>query len=65
MHVDQSPAVAHTKIALFTQPPQPYKRFQIINVWRPILNTVYDYPLAMCEFNTVDVENDLKVVQIK
>jgi len=59
VHVDQTPASAHRRVERHVQPPRPYKRFQLINVWRPILNTVYDYPLAVCDFNTVDVVNDL------
>eukprot|EP00026_Physarum_polycephalum_P009570 Phypoly_transcript_09698.p1 GENE.Phypoly_transcript_09698~~Phypoly_transcript_09698.p1 ORF type:complete len:310 (+),score=73.57 Phypoly_transcript_09698:182-1111(+) len=59
-HVDQTPASAHKRVDRHVQPPQPYKRFQLINVWRPITNTVYDYPLAVCEASTVDVEHDLE-----
>lgn len=59
VHVDQTPASAHRRVERHVQPPQPYKRFQIINVWRPIQNTVYDYPLGVCEWNTLDVVNDL------
>jgi len=58
-HVDQTPASAHKRVERHVQPPRPYKRFQLINVWRPINNTVYDYPLAVCEFNSLDVVNDL------
>jgi len=59
-HVDQTPASAHKRVARHVQPPQPYKRFQLINVWRPISNTVYDYPLAVCESSSVNVETDLE-----
>jgi len=58
-HVDQTPVSAHRRVARHVNPPQPYKRFQLINVWRPLVNTVYDYPLAVCDFNTVDVIEDL------
>jgi len=58
-HVDQTPASAHKRVTRHVQPPQPFKRFQLINVWRPLVNTVYDYPLAVCDFNTVDVVEDL------
>jgi len=59
VHVDQTPASAHKRVERHVQPPQPFKRFQLINVWRPILNTVYDSPLAVCEFSSLDVVNDL------
>jgi cephamycin C biosynthesis protein len=58
-HVDQTPLSSHKRVDRHVQPPQPYRRFQIINVWRPIENTVYDYPLAVCEAPTVDVLTDL------
>lgn len=29
------------------------KRFQIINLWRPIENPAWQYPLALCDFQTV------------
>jgi len=58
-HVDQTPLSAHKRVERHVQPPRPYKRFQLINVWRPILNTVHDYPLAVCDFHTLDVVNDL------
>jgi len=58
-HVDQSPAAALRRVERHVVPPQPYKRFQLINVWRPLVNTVYDYPLAVCDFNTVDINEDL------
>lgn len=40
-------------------PPKPYRYFQLVNVWRPIKNVVYDRPLAVCESNTLDVVDDL------
>jgi len=58
-HSDQTPISAHRRVQRHVQPPQPYKRFQIINVWRPLINTVHDYPLAVCDFNTLDVDTDL------
>jgi hypothetical protein len=35
------------------------RRFQIINLWRPIENPAWDYPLGLCDFRSVDFENDL------
>ncbi|TFL01328.1 hypothetical protein BDV98DRAFT_77439 [Pterulicium gracile] len=34
------------------------KRFQIINVWRPITNIALDWPLALCDYRTVNKEQD-------
>ena len=59
VHVDQTPASAHVRVDRHVQPPVPYKRFQLINVWRPIAHPVYDFPLAVCDFRTVDVAEDL------
>jgi len=59
VHADQTPTQAHRRVARHILPhtQQPCKRFQIINVWRPILNTVYDWPLALCEAGSVDVDD--------
>ncbi|EKM75015.1 hypothetical protein AGABI1DRAFT_116593 [Agaricus bisporus var. burnettii JB137-S8] len=35
------------------------RRFQIINLWRPIENPALDWPLALCDFRSVDMESDL------
>jgi hypothetical protein len=35
------------------------KRFQIINLWRPIGHNAVDRPLALCDYRTVDLKNDL------
>ena len=59
VHVDQTPASAHVRVDRHVQPPQPYKRFQLINVWRPIANPVFDFPLAVCDFRTVNVDQDM------
>lgn len=40
------------------------KRFQIINLWRPILHAAVDWPLALCDFRSVDVNNDLMPVAL-
>jgi len=58
-HSDQTPASAHRRIQRHDKDGIPYKRFQLINLWRPLLHTVHDYPLAVCDFNTVDVNEDL------
>lgn len=57
-HVDQTPASAHVRVKRHASN-IPWKRFQLINVWRPLKNPVYDYPLALVDFRTVDVQNDI------
>ncbi|KAF8440533.1 hypothetical protein L210DRAFT_3612388 [Boletus edulis BED1] len=34
-------------------------RYQIINIWRPIANTVAHYPLGVLDFRSIDVDADL------
>lgn len=60
VHVDQNPFSAHDRITYHVEDKyKNFKRFQLINVWRPIKNIVYDYPLAFADFRTVNVEDDL------
>jgi len=59
VHVDQTPESAKKRVDRHVVPPQPYKRFQLINVWRPIENTVYDFPLAVADYRTINVDTDL------
>lgn len=58
VHVDQTPISAHARVKRHA-PNISWKRFQLINVWRPLKNIVYDYPLAVADFRSVDVINDL------
>ena len=34
-------------------------RFQIINLWRPISHEAWDWPLALCDYTSIDTKNDL------
>lgn len=34
-------------------------RFQIINLWRPIKHAAWDWPLALCDYRSIDFHNDL------
>lgn len=57
VHVDQSPAAALKRIKL--QLPNEAERLlkgrvRIINVWRPLIDSVEDWPLAVCDGRTVD-----------
>ena len=35
------------------------KRFQIINLWRPIEHPALDWPLALCDYRSVDAKKDV------
>ncbi|MCJ1467360.1 hypothetical protein MMC07_005984 [Pseudocyphellaria aurata] len=57
VHVDQSPAAALKRIQL--QLPNEADRLlqgrvRIINIWRPLIDSVEDWPLAVCDGSTVD-----------
>ncbi|KAF8996120.1 hypothetical protein BDQ17DRAFT_1364751 [Cyathus striatus] len=41
------------------------KRFQIINLWRPIKHAAYDFPLALCDYRSVDTEKEVVPVTLK
>jgi cephamycin C biosynthesis protein len=58
VHVDQTPISAHTRVKRHGSHVL-WKRFQLINVWRPLKNPVYDYPLAVADFRSINVLNDL------
>jgi hypothetical protein len=56
-HVDQTPDSAarrvHMHLPAADVPALLSKRFQIINLWRPIQNPAWQFPLALCDFRTV------------
>ncbi|KIK90669.1 hypothetical protein PAXRUDRAFT_35226 [Paxillus rubicundulus Ve08.2h10] len=41
-----------------------HRRFQIPDLWRPISHTALDWPLALCDFRSVDVKRDLTAVTL-
>ncbi|EPE33199.1 hypothetical protein GLAREA_06211 [Glarea lozoyensis ATCC 20868] len=56
VHVDTSEAMARMHAAMFAQGQQKdlsASRLRVVNVWRPLLNTVEEYPLALCDGSTV------------
>ncbi|MCJ1405772.1 hypothetical protein MMC11_009002, partial [Xylographa trunciseda] len=56
VHIDQSPASALKRIQLQLPDEAPYLlrgRVRIINVWRPLVPAVEDWPLALCDGSTV------------
>lgn len=40
-------------------------RFQIINLWRPISHPALDYPLALCDYRSIDSDKDLVPTTLK
>ncbi|KAI6026551.1 hypothetical protein BKA83DRAFT_4244877 [Pisolithus microcarpus] len=40
-------------------------RFQIINLWRPISHPAVDWPLAVCDFRSLDTKTDLVPMALK
>ncbi|KAF9550059.1 hypothetical protein CPC08DRAFT_715340 [Agrocybe pediades] len=61
-HVDQttrsSIARVHRHLPESDAPELLKKRFQIINLWRPIANPAWDWPLALCDYRSVNPEKD-------
>jgi len=58
VHVDQTPGAAEARVKrhlpsdLVEQLLS--KRFQIINLWRPISHSALDNPLALCDWSSID-----------
>jgi hypothetical protein len=63
VHVDQSSAASvarvHRHLPASDVPDLLKRRFQIINLWRPIANPAVDWPLALCDYRSVDVKKDI------
>jgi hypothetical protein len=61
-HVDQttksSIARVHRHLPPEDAPALLQRRFQIINLWRAISHPAVDWPLALCDYRSVDREND-------
>ncbi|OAX38477.1 hypothetical protein K503DRAFT_741154 [Rhizopogon vinicolor AM-OR11-026] len=68
VHVDQTPdsatARVHRHLPAAEAEKFVKKRFQIVNLWRPISHPAIDYPLALCDYRTVDVQKDLVPVTL-
>ena len=61
-HVDQTfkaaTARVHRHLPAEEVPELLKHRYQIINLWRPLKHAAYDWPLALCDYRSVD--KDLK-----
>jgi hypothetical protein len=63
VHVDQTPEAATNRVKRHLPPADVptllSKRFQIINLWRPISHPASAHPLALCDYTTVNPQTDL------
>lgn len=61
-HVDQSSKASYARVHRHLPPKEAAelvkKRFQIINLWRPISHAAWDHPLALCDYRSVNPEKD-------
>ncbi|KAF5354279.1 hypothetical protein D9756_007048 [Leucocoprinus leucothites] len=61
-HVDQTTASSiarvHRHLPPTDAPALLRRRFQIVNLWRPIGNPALDWPLALCDYRSVDAKQD-------
>ncbi|KAJ8093883.1 hypothetical protein AAF712_008424 [Marasmius tenuissimus] len=69
VHVDQTPKAAITRVHRHIESPEEAerllkKRYQIINLWRPIGHPALDMPLALCDFRSVNTKEDLVAVEL-
>jgi hypothetical protein len=62
-HVDQTPAGAESRLYKHLPadeaPELAKKRYQIINLWRPISHPAWETPLAVCDYSSVNPSKDL------
>ncbi|KAI0310447.1 hypothetical protein OF83DRAFT_1070509 [Amylostereum chailletii] len=69
VHVDQTTQSAtarvHRHLPAADVPTLLSKRFQIINLWRPINHAAEEWPLALCDYRSIDVERDLVAMDLK
>jgi cephamycin C biosynthesis protein len=64
VHVDQTPKSARARAASHWQGGR-FRRFQIINIWRPLIEPVRNFPLAMCDYQSVNAAADLVVTKLR
>ena len=69
VHVDQTPEAAENRVRLHLPAEDVPKllagRFQIINLWRPIHHPADDYPLTLCDYRSIDFNEDLVATKLK
>lgn len=66
MHVDQTPKAAEVRVRRHVEDQKEAedllsRRYQLINVWRPIENPASDFPLAVVDWRSTKPEDLVKV----
>ncbi|CAA7265653.1 unnamed protein product [Cyclocybe aegerita] len=68
VHVDQTTASAiarvHRHLPSEDVPKLLNSRFQLINLWRPIGKPAFDWPLALCDYRSVDPVKDVTPIAL-
>ncbi|KAK7454511.1 hypothetical protein VKT23_011265 [Stygiomarasmius scandens] len=68
VHVDQTTESARTRVLRHLPESEARellkRRFQIINLWRPISRPAFDWPLALCDYRSIDPKKDLTPVAL-
>lgn len=59
VHVDQNPRSALARALNHGGPERQFRRFQIINLWRPLIEPVRNFPLALCDYRSLNLSADL------
>lgn len=59
VHVDQNPRSALARAINHGGPERRFSRFQIVNIWRPLLGTVRNFPLTLCDYQSLNLSSDL------
>lgn len=59
VHVDQNPRSARARLEHHAGSAREFRRFQIINVWRPLVEPVKNFPLALCDYRSLTPSDDL------
>lgn len=65
VHVDQNPHSALARAVNHGGAERQFRRFQIINVWRPLIDPVRNFPLALCDYRSVNLATDLVRTELK
>lgn len=62
VHVDfsasQALSILQQSVPVSETPPTLQRRFQILSFWRPISHAAYDSPLVLCDYKTVNMQED-------
>ena len=59
VHVDQNPRSALARALSHGGSELRFSRFQIVNVWKPLVAPVRNFPLALCDYRSLNLASDL------